>query len=177
MCSHLRRSRVGLGPESALSVPSAVLVSRIHIGDHTVAAELSEMLRAETLSNEVAVACVPLAWRWNNQPLADLSHERWIDLFRYTGYTHDYQSADLPNGSVRLWRGSRMPERMSWTADRNVARGFAIRNAGLDCSATGISKPPVVWRAVVDPARLLAYLTSEQEYIIDPLGIAVEQTN
>ena len=63
---------------------------------------------------------------------------------------------------------------MSWTTDRTLARGFAIRNAGLDSTDDTLGEP-LVWLAVVDPARLLAYLRFEQEYVIDPLGLTAEQ--
>ena len=63
---------------------------------------------------------------------------------------------------------------MSWTTDRKLARGFAIRNAGLD-STDGTLGEPLVWLAVVDPARLLAYLSFEQECVIDPLCLTPEQ--
>lgn len=75
---------------------------------------------------------------------------------------------------MRLWRGVASAERPSWTSDRKLARGFAIRNAVLDANV-GVFGEPTLWVALVDPARLLAYLSGEKEYIIDPLGLAAEQ--
>jgi hypothetical protein len=42
-------------------------------------------------------------------------------------------------------------------------------------STDGTLGEPLVWLAVVDPARLLAYLSFEQEYVIDPLFLTPEQ--
>jgi hypothetical protein len=153
---------------------TAAVIHRIEHDDHTVAADLSRMLARGELRHEAAVECVPHAWRWNNRPLADLPQQQWIQLFRFAGYTHDYAPAARPTGrAVRLWRGGASAELLSWTSDRKLARGFAIRNAGLD-SNVGVFGEPTLWVALVDPARLLGYFSSEKEYIIDPLGVAAE---
>lgn len=52
--------------------------------------------------------------------------------------------------------------------------GFAIRNTGLDSNVCVFGEP-TLWVALADPARLLAYLSYEKAYIIDPLGMAGEQ--
>jgi hypothetical protein len=152
---------------------TAAVIHRIEHDDHTVAADLSRMLARGELRHEVAVECVPHAWRWNNRPLADLPQQQWIQLFRFAGYTHDHAPAARPSGrAVRLWRGGASAKRLSWTSDRNLARGFAIRTPA---SNVGVLGEPTLWVALVDPARLLAYFSNEKEYIIDPLGVAAEQ--
>lgn len=156
---------------------AAAVIHRIESNDHAVAADLSQMLARDELPHEVAVECVPHAWRWNNRPLADLSQQQWIELFRFAGYTHDYAPASRPSErAVRLWRGAASAERMSWTTDRKIARGFAIRNAGLDANV-GVVDEPTLWVALIDPLRLLAYLSHEKEHIIDPLGLTAEQVH
>ena len=34
----------------------------------------------------------------NNHPLADLPQYRWIELFRFAGYPHEYEPATRPIG-------------------------------------------------------------------------------
>jgi hypothetical protein len=63
---------------------------------------------------------------------------------------------------------------MAWTERRHIARGFAKRNARIRRDSGSLGEA-IVWRAVVDPERLLAYRETEREYIIDPLGIEAER--
>lgn len=159
-----------------VSVTKATLIKRIELNDHCIAADMSRMLARAELPRAWATECVPYAWRWSNHPLADLDQDGWIELFRYAGYTHNFEPAALPTEqTVRLWRGSAHPDRMSWTTNRKRAQGFAIRNAGMDRDADGGEHEPQVWLAVVESTRLLAYVSFEQEYVIDPRGLTARQ--
>jgi len=112
--------------------------------------------------------CVGTAWcRWGDK---QLDRETWRALFDLAGYREDDEPADLPTEPVVLWRGA-LPEyrrNWSWTDRRDAAHHFA--------SGWVVQKEiGLIWRAVVEPERLLAKITGGcTEYVVETTGLHIE---
>lgn len=83
-----------------------------------------------------------------------LDHEEWRDLFELAGYREDDCEARRPTEPLLLWRGATPEHRAnwSWTDVRDIAIQFA--SGWMVQEVIGL-----VWRAVVEPDRLLAKIT------------------
>lgn len=79
------------------------------------------------------------------------------------------QRSRRPLRRRRLFRGATADRRfgMSWTRDPAVARHFALHR-----QPNG-AEDGQVWVGVFEPAQLLAYLSDEQEYLVDAADVAV----
>lgn len=109
------------------------------------------------------------AWSYSGDEY--LSRAEWRELFHLAGYREDDEPADRPTGSLLLWRGA-TPEgraRWSWTDARDTAIQFA--SGWLVQKEIGL-----VWRAIVEPERLLAKVSLGRgsEYIVDTDALAIE---
>lgn len=101
-----------------------------------------------------------------------LGRDVWRALFDAAGYRVDGAPAERPDRPLVLWRGATPDLRghWSWTPQYDAAHMYASswylqHEVGL------------VWRAEVEPERLLARLTDGRrttEYIVDTDGLAVE---
>ena len=109
------------------------------------------------------------AWVMCEFPEQALSREQWMECFCAVGYIVNGNAAEPPE-QVTLYRGGISPDRMAWTSNRYVAEWFRDRwpNGKL-------------WTASVQADRLLAHFNkerldesgrSENEYVIDPSGLA-----
>lgn len=101
-----------------------------------------------------------------------LSREVWRDVFGRAGYRVDDEPAERPTESLVLWRGATPENRAnwSWTDNRDAALMFA--SGWLVQQEIGM-----VWRAAVEPWRLLATVNAERgfcEYVVDTDGLATE---
>jgi hypothetical protein len=115
---------------------------------------------------------VPAVWSGAEHPLGYLDREAWSDLFWLAGYTYNGRRRARPRLPRRLYRGADEAHRdgWSWTDDRAVAKWFADRSMH--------HTPGRVWTAVVEPARLLARITTERpgeaEWVVDTDGLAID---
>lgn len=123
------------------------------------------------LTEGLAAGVVGPAWSAAEFPDRLLDHDEWRSLFALGGYTVDGQRADRPLEPITLWRGSVEERRAdwSWTDSREVAERYASGRYGRPVG--------VVWRAVVEPHRLLARNTDRQEseYVVDTEGLVIER--
>lgn len=98
-------------------------------------------------------------WSWSEYP-GDLGTQRWVKLFRATGYVSDGQLAPL--GPITLYRGAVESGKrgMSWTTNRTVAKGFTVPPR----------LPGQVWKVTVPPEAVLARIEGRQEseVIVNP---------
>lgn len=123
---------------------------------------------AGLLTAEAAAASVGSAWSGSEDSDRHLFHDEWRPLFELVGYAEDGRPAERPAQPLALWRGS-VPERRtewSWTDDREVAVGYA--------GGERFRRPlGMVWRATVEPWRLLARNTKQCEYLVDTEGLLI----
>lgn len=144
--------------------------ARFRIDRNHGPALLADLHNEGLLDPDVAAAHVGVVWSMAEYPDAYLDHEAWRWLFALAGYTHNGVRTARPSGALTLYRGS-VPERRgdwSWTDNIDVARRYA---------AGGLGGRPAgrVWRAEVDPRRLLARNDEEDgraeaEYVVDTDG-------
>lgn len=111
---------------------------------------------------------------WANLGDSLVPHVVWRGLFEGAGYRIDNEPADRPTEALTLYRGGlpRFRANWSWSPERATARQFA--RAGVGHGEVG-----VIWRAVVEPERLLARLTESHvlgftEYVVDTDGLRIE---
>lgn len=69
-------------------------------------------------------------WRKHSH-VHDIPRDTWVWLFRTAGYTDNYEPAPLPDSPTLLYRGASDDRRlgMSWSANYNVAKGFAVQDS------------------------------------------------
>jgi len=137
------------------------------VDEPCAAVVMAELLRSGRLAPAVAVEFVARAWDATPWPMAVLPRERWVALFRAAGYTHEFEPAAAPEEPLWLFRGSDEAgaEGMCWTSNLDVALWFAARfDEGW------------VWRARVEPWRLLAFMaeTYEDQHVIDTTDLVLE---
>ncbi len=100
-----------------------------------------------------------------------LHRDEWRELFDLAGYREDDWPTDRPTEPLVLWRGATPEHRAnwSWTDVRDAAIHYA--SGWLVQDEIGL-----VWRAVVEPDRLLAKLGGRRfnEYVVDTEGLAIE---
>ncbi len=104
------------------------------------------------------------AWTWAEYPESLLPRDQWLPMFREVGY-HDEGKPAKPPDTITLWRGGTVAIRMAWTGSREKGEWF--RNRRPD-------SPGRLWAVTVGSERLLAHYdhaASEDEYVIDPIGI------
>lgn len=100
-----------------------------------------------------------------------LDRERWRALFEIAGYREDDEPAERPIEPMALWRGA-MPKfraNWSWANLRDAAHMYA--------SGWWVQEEVgIVWRAVVEPERLLARVSHGRyaEYVVDTDGLTIE---
>jgi len=123
------------------------------------------------LDQRHAGVVVPLVWSMVEHPLLALETDTWRELFSFAGYTFNGRRRVKPRTPRLLYRGADEAHRAgwSWTEDRQQAQWFADR--------TIHPTPGRVWQAVVEPARLLARITStrqgEREWVVDTEGLDI----
>lgn len=133
--------------------------------DGPPAAVLMELMdRTGRLSPEVARRCVARAWDLCGAPMLVLPRDRWVALFEAAGYTHEFEPAERPAGTLTLYRGSDAGggEGMCWSTNPDVARWLA----------SGYPEG-WVWVAEVESSRLLAFMaeTYEDQFVVDTRGL------
>jgi hypothetical protein len=106
---------------------------------------------------------------WQFSYTCNLGPDAWVHMFRLGGYTRNCRPAERPPGPLRLYRGAPPEIRcgLSWTPDPQIAEHYAHHQGGFVSSEHG-----AVWRADLEPERLLACLvTNEIEYVVDAEGL------
>lgn len=120
------------------------------------------------LSDDQLAEAAMTAWVMCEYPENALPRDEWLGIFGMLGYRHNTAPVEPP-AEVVLWRGGIDPDRMSWTADRDLAEWFRNRYDGGQ-----------LWTATVPAASLLAYYDrvrvggvgpGESEYVINPAGV------
>ncbi|SDY27370.1 hypothetical protein SAMN05661080_02908 [Modestobacter sp. DSM 44400] len=122
------------------------------------------------LDRHHAVVVVPDVWSGVEFPLVALERSDWRALFAFAGYTHNGRRRGRPRLPRTLYRGADEAHRdgWSWTDDRAQADWFTDRSIHRE--------PGRVWRATVEPWRLLARITEgrgESEYVVDTDGLTI----
>jgi hypothetical protein len=107
-------------------------------------------------------------WSWSEYP-RDLGTQRWLKLFRATGYVSDSHLA--PSEPITLYRGAVESRRrgMSWTTDPIVAERFAARRPIL-VRGRIVYRQRQVWQVTIPPKAVLARIEGRQEseVIVNP---------
>lgn len=119
------------------------------------------------LSSSAMAGVVAAVWTLAEPFSVGLDPADWIGMFRTNGYTHDGQPSPLPTEPVLLYRGT-VPCRqagMAWTTDYERAQEFA-------CAGMSGRAPGNIYKAVVEPGLLLAYVhdglgRGEAEFVVD----------
>jgi hypothetical protein len=145
----------------------------VRLGRNHGPALLADLEAEGLLAAAAAAAHVGVVWSMAEYPDQHLDRDTWRKLFRLAGYTHNGVPAERPVEPLTLYRGS-VPERRadwSWTDRLDVAERYAV--GGLGGRPTG-----VVWRATVEPWRLLARNDepegrNESEYVVDTDGLRI----
>ena len=116
------------------------------------------------LTDEALTANIANVWSSCDGAEVRSDHDLWRDYFERAGYTVNGKPADRPTGPLTLYRGAPPEQRAdwSWTDDRELA----AKDASGDWNGRPVGK---VWRATVEPWRLLAGITypDEHEYVVD----------
>jgi hypothetical protein len=122
------------------------------------------------LTDEALTANIANVWSSCDGPELRSNHDLWRDYFERAGYTVNGKPADRPPEPLTLYRGAPPEHRAdwSWTDDRELA----AKDASGDWNGRSVGK---VWRATVDPWRLLAGITypDEHEYVVDTDGLDI----
>jgi hypothetical protein len=109
-------------------------------------------------------------WSMAEYPDEGMARTSWRRIFKMAGFCKDGVPADRPTQSLVLFRGATEDRAKcwSWTDDRAVAEKYA--------SGHFRREPGRVWRALVEPRRLLAHNTgrNEAEWVVDTRGLKVE---
>jgi hypothetical protein len=116
------------------------------------------------LTDEALTANIANVWSSCDGPELRSDHDLWRDYFDRAGYTVNGKPADRPTGPLTLYRGAPPDQRADWSWTNN--RELAAKDASGDWNRRSVGK---VWRATVDPWRLLAGITypDEHEYVVD----------
>ncbi len=120
------------------------------------------------LTDEALTANIADVWSSCDGPELRFDHDLWRDYFARAGYTANGKPADRPAAPLTLYRGAPPEHRADWTWTDN--REMAAKDASGEWNRRPLGK---VWRATVDPWRLLAGLTypDEHEYVVDTDGL------
>ncbi|MEJ5927949.1 hypothetical protein WG915_04865 [Corynebacterium sp. H128] len=107
------------------------------------------------------------AWQFSVTPLAHLSKNQWLDMFRYGGFVSTEPGVATPPESITLYRGGHPRETesgfgMSWTSDRETAEFFA--------NDYHSNRGGCIFTAEVKAPAILAHINTlgKNEYVIDP---------
>jgi hypothetical protein len=152
--------------------PNELFVACGRVGRNQAVELLVALWERELLTREAATANVASVWSDAEFPDSYAAHSIWRELFLLAGYTVDGRSAERPTVTLTLWRGSVSGRRAdwSWTDDRSVAETYA--------DGAHYQRPKgTVWRASVEPWRLLAQNTDrqEREYVVDTFGLTITE--
>jgi hypothetical protein len=131
----------------------------------------------------LAAWAVQEAWSGAEHPMMYLDKDEWLELFDLAGYTVNGKPSPRPTEAMTVYRGSDAEHCLgwSWTEDVALAQWFADRVIH--------TRPGIVWRARVEPVRLLARITEsrlradppgftetrgESEWVVDTGGLDVQ---
>jgi hypothetical protein len=116
------------------------------------------------LTDEALRVNIADVWSSCDGPELRSDQDLWRDYFERAGYTVDGKRAEPPAGPVTLYRGAPPKQRADWAWTDN--RESAAKAASGEWPSRLVGK---VWRATVDPWRLLAGITypDEHEYVVD----------
>ncbi len=138
------------------------------VGRNDLPAILAEV--AWAMDDDQLAAAIRDAWVSAENPENCLDRDEWLSMFDQIGYRHNLKRA-VPPPEVVLYRGGGIPDRMAWTADRELAEWFRDRYPGGR-----------LWTATVRGDALMAYYDDvrtgmpdeprrqprETEYVVDP---------
>lgn len=117
------------------------------------------------------VGVVADVWSAAEYPEDAMERALWLEFFEANGYTDDMRAVSPPTEPVTVYRGApvELRDRMSWTADVEIAGQFAY--GGIRGRRAG-----EVWVAEAHPEALMAYIGAdsrgESEYVLDPDGLS-----
>lgn len=143
------------------------------VGDHRAPRLLNGLVqqgRVDLADNQMS-GIVAGVWTLAEPFTSGIDAHEWIGMFRANRYSTDGKLCAAPNAPAALYRGC-VPDRrlgMSWTTDYATAREFA-------CSAMSGRRRGNIYRAVISPALMLAYINDElgrgeSEYVVDQFGL------
>jgi hypothetical protein len=153
-----RARRAGVELTADQLVVAAVFDSGEHAQDPAALARAFAVGRVDPV-----VLSVVLPWVWRYKlDACTLPVGAWREMFAAVPYAVNGRATDRPRWARRLYRGAPEGNRegLSWTAHLDVAGYFAAHRQAPDAMGR-------VWTAVVAPARMLARLNDEHEYVVD----------
>ncbi|MFK4298172.1 hypothetical protein ABH924_003333 [Arthrobacter sp. GAS37] len=107
-----------------------------------------------------------LYWAWRyQQDRTSIAPELVISMFSCLGFRNNSKPAKPPSGTLTLYRGATEENRAgtAWTLNPAIAHHFAGTRQG--------NRRGQVWKVTVPSSRALAYLSDEQEFILDLAGL------
>jgi hypothetical protein len=113
---------------------------------------------------------IAFAWTCGDSPTSGVSDAEWIEVFERAGFfTYPPVSTGRPASPVTIYRGStaERANRMSWTADRNMAVELGARHTRYGRTW--------LYQAAVRPDAVLAYLERRGEgwtIVVNPGGLS-----
>ena len=135
------------------------------VGTSESADRLYRAWRAREISRGSLRNTLPLVWSYDDQAMAHLGQDEWLELFRAASPIR--QPIDMPALAfpLKVYRGSTHQRRrgMSWTTERHVALQFINRHRAHGESA--------LYAVVIGNDAVLAHLNLrrvEFEVVVDP---------
>ena len=107
-----------------------------------------------------------LHWAWRNQQdRTNIDRNVAVNMFRVLGFRRNGKPARPPRGNLTLYRGATEENRAgpSWTLNPEIAGHFASTRQGP-------RRRGKIWAVTVPASSALAYLSDEQEFVVDLTG-------
>lgn len=126
---------------------------------------LARLHGAGRTDNKLLSAELQWAWRYK-QDRTGIAPDLVISMFRCLGFRSNSRQTKPPRGNLTLYRGAAGENRAgpSWTLSPAIADHFAsYRQAN--------TRRGQVWEVTVPSSRVLAYISDEQEFILDLDGL------
>lgn len=124
------------------------------------------------LTTGILAATIGGVWTGAEYPERAMDQDTWNYMFALAGYTVDGKPAELPTGSLPLYRGSTAEGKagMCWTDCIETAQTFATGQVRGRAIGT-------LWTATVEPERLLARINDRQEseYVVNTDGLKITE--
>jgi hypothetical protein len=142
------------------------------LSDMTLSGERPRVLYSAVQAGRVPPDDLPeliaFVWLHDDSPTADLTEAEWLSILAVTGFFSFPQARQRPQQASLVYRGS-SPDRacrMSWADSEDMAVMLGTRHAWHG--------PAVLYKAVIEPSEILAYLHRPGEgwtVLVDPAGL------
>lgn len=113
---------------------------------------LYSAVEAERVPHEDLPELIAFAWLHDDSPTAELTEAEWLSILAITGFFSYPQPRQRPNQASIIYRGTSPDRRyrMSWADSEEMAVTLGTRHAWHG--------PTALYRAIIEPGKILAYL-------------------